>query len=47
MKAREIAVKLSIAMGTMKQNIHKIYEKFYVQNKTETINKIFKNTAKI
>ncbi|MEP7263499.1 MAG: response regulator transcription factor [Bacteroidota bacterium] len=44
---KEIAVKLSIATGTVKQHIHNIYEKLHVQNKTEAINKIFKNTAKI
>lgn len=44
---KEIAVKLSIAIGTVKQHMHKIYEKLHVQNKTEAINKIFKNTAKI
>lgn len=44
---KEIAVKLTIAIGTVKQHIHKIYEKLHVQNKTEAINKIFKSTAKM
>lgn len=44
---KEIGVKLSIAIGTVKQHIHKIYEKLHVQNKTEAINKYFKNTAKM
>lgn len=40
---KEIAGKLSTAIGTVKQHIHKIYGKLHVQNKTEAINKVFKN----
>lgn len=36
---KEIADKLSITTGTVKQHIHKIYEKLQVSNKTEAINK--------
>ena len=38
---KEIAEKLFISTGTVKQHIHKIYEKLHVQNKTEAINKYF------
>lgn len=38
---KEIAEKLFISTGTVKQHIHKIYEKLHVQNKTEAINKAF------
>ena len=37
---KEIGEKLSIATGTVRQHIHKIYEKLHVQNRTEAINKI-------
>lgn len=36
---KEIAEKLNITVGTVKQHIHKIYEKLEVNNKTEAINK--------
>ncbi len=36
---KEIAAKLSIAVGTVTQHIHNIYEKLHVNNKTEAINK--------
>jgi DNA-binding NarL/FixJ family response regulator len=36
---KEIAEQLHIATGTVKQHIHKIYEKMHVQNRTEAINK--------
>ena len=35
---KEIAEKLSIATGTVRQHIHNIYEKLHVQNRTEAIN---------
>ena len=35
---REIGNKLNIATGTVKQHIHKIYQKLHVQNRTEAIN---------
>jgi DNA-binding NarL/FixJ family response regulator len=38
---KEIADKLSIATNTVRQHIHKIYEKLHVQNRTEAINKAF------
>lgn len=38
---KEIAEQLSIATGTVRQHIHKIYEKLHVQNRTEAINKAF------
>jgi DNA-binding NarL/FixJ family response regulator len=38
---KEVAEKLFITTGTVKQHIHKIYEKLQVQNKTEAINKYF------
>jgi DNA-binding NarL/FixJ family response regulator len=36
---KEISSKLNISIGTVKQHIHKIYEKLHVQNRTEAINK--------
>ena len=36
---KEIAPKLQITIGTLKQHIHKIYQKLHVQNRTEAINK--------
>ncbi|MBA2249086.1 MAG: response regulator transcription factor [Chitinophagaceae bacterium] len=36
---KEIAEKLSIATGTVRQHIHKMYDKLHVQNRTEAINK--------
>lgn len=38
---KEIAEQLSIATGTVRQHIHKIYEKLHVQNRTEALNKAF------
>ena len=38
---KEIAGDLGISTGTVKQHIHKIYEKLHVQNRTEAINKMF------
>ena len=39
---KEIASKLSITVGTVRQHIHSIYEKLHVQNRTEALNKVFK-----
>lgn len=39
---KEIADKLSITSGTVKQHIHRIYEKLHVSNKTEAINKMLR-----
>lgn len=38
---KEIADKLSISTGTVRQHIHKIYDKLHVQNRTEAINKAY------
>ena len=38
---KEIAIKLSISTGTVRQHIHRIYEKLHVQNRTEALNKAF------
>ena len=40
---KEIAEQLSISTHTVRQHIHKIYEKLHVQNRTEAINKAFGN----
>jgi DNA-binding NarL/FixJ family response regulator len=37
---KEIAAKLSITTGTVRQHIHNIYHKLHVQNRTEAINKM-------
>jgi len=36
---KEVADCLNIALGTVKQHVHKIYQKLHVQNRTEAINK--------
>ena len=38
---KEIAVRLEITVGTIKQHIHRIYEKLHVQNRTEAVNRFF------
>jgi DNA-binding NarL/FixJ family response regulator len=38
---KEIAEQLAISTNTVRQHIHKIYEKLHVQNRTEAINKAF------
>jgi DNA-binding NarL/FixJ family response regulator len=38
---KEIADHLFISIGTVKQHIHKIYDKLHVQNRTEAINKVY------
>ena len=38
---KEIADHLQISTNTVRQHIHKIYEKLHVQNRTEAINKAF------
>ena len=38
---KEIADQLGISVGTVRQHIHKIYEKLHVQNRTEALNKAF------
>lgn len=39
---KEIADKLTITPGTVKQHIHRMYEKLHVSNKTEAINKMLR-----
>lgn len=39
---KEIADQLHISTSTVRQHIHKIYEKLHVQNRTEAINKAFR-----
>lgn len=38
---KEIADRLAISVATVRQHIHKIYDKLHVQNRTEAINKAF------
>lgn len=40
---KEIAASQNISANTVKQHIHNIYQKLHVKNKTEAINKIFRN----
>lgn len=40
---KEIGDMMKITMGTVKQHIHKIYEKLQVSNRTEAINKLIAN----
>ena len=39
---KEISDQLSISTSTVRQHIHRIYEKLHVQNRTEAINKAFR-----
>jgi len=41
---KEISDRLSISIATVRQHIHKIYEKLHVQNRTEALNKAFGTT---
>jgi DNA-binding NarL/FixJ family response regulator len=38
---KEIGDRLGITVGTIKQHIHRIYEKMHVQNRTEAVNRYF------
>ncbi|HKI44003.1 MAG TPA: response regulator transcription factor [Balneolales bacterium] len=38
---KEISDNLDISTGTVRQHIHKIYEKLHVQNRTEAVNKYY------
>ena len=38
---KEIGDNLKITTGTVRQHIHKIYEKLHVQNRTEAVNKLY------
>jgi DNA-binding NarL/FixJ family response regulator len=40
---KEISDQINISTGTVRQHIHRIYEKLHVQNRTEAINKAFGN----
>jgi DNA-binding NarL/FixJ family response regulator len=40
---KEIAEALHIALDTVKKHLYRVYEKLHVANKTEAINKVFKN----
>lgn len=40
---KEIADRLGIGFGTVRQHLYKVYEKLHVQNKTEAINKVFRS----
>lgn len=42
---KEIADQLSVSTSTVRQHIHHIYEKLHVQNRTEAINKMYRNDA--
>lgn len=39
---KEIADQLSLAVGTVRQHIHNIYDKLHVHNRTEALNKVSK-----
>lgn len=39
---KEIGNKLKISTGTVRQHIHKIYEKLHVQNRTEALNRYYR-----
>jgi DNA-binding NarL/FixJ family response regulator len=39
---KEISDQLAISTSTVRQHIHRIYEKLHVQNRTEAINKAFR-----
>ena len=38
---KEIADRTGISTGTVKQHIHRIYQKMHVQNRTEAVNRYF------
>ena len=38
---KEISDRLGITVGTIKQHIHRMYEKLHVQNRTEAVNRYF------
>ncbi|NJO25109.1 MAG: response regulator transcription factor [Bacteroidia bacterium] len=41
---KEIADRLHITHGTVRQHIYNIYKKLHVQNRTEAVNKYFKRS---
>jgi len=38
---KEIGDRLGITVGTIKQHIHRMYDKLHVQNRTEAVNRYF------
>lgn len=38
---KEISLRLGISEGSIKQHIHRMYDKLHVQNRTEAVNKFF------
>lgn len=44
---KEIADNLSISTSTVRQHIHRIYDKLHVQNRTEAINKVYRKDGGI
>lgn len=38
---KEIAEQLAISIATVRQHIHKIYDKLHVENRTEALNKVY------
>ena len=44
---KEIADNLSISTSTVRQHIHRIYDKLHVQNRTEAINKVYRKDSRL
>jgi DNA-binding NarL/FixJ family response regulator len=40
---KEISTNLNMSVSTVKKHLHKIYQKLHVSNRTEAINKIYRN----
>jgi len=40
---KEISVKLNMSVSTVKKHLHNVYQKLHVNNRTEAINKIYRN----
>ena len=38
---KEIADRMGLTIGTVKQHIHRMYEKLHVQNRVEAVNRFF------
>lgn len=38
---KEISLRISVTEGSIKQHIHRMYEKLHVQNRTEAVNRFF------